>query len=136
VAALTIGVQLLVGGLMNQAYGAYVVMLRDDFGWSKTSLSAAFSMARFNLTVETRFESKRTMVVRSVRLTCESTTPGIRFSSDRIPLAQPSQCIPWTRKRLVMEADRMSSDMAEGFPRAAAMNRTIGEDHFIEVRSA
>jgi MFS family permease len=41
------GVQLLTGGLMNQAYGAYVVLLRDEFGWSKTSLSAAFSLARF-----------------------------------------------------------------------------------------
>ncbi|MPZ48873.1 MAG: MFS transporter [Dehalococcoidia bacterium] len=41
------GIQLLTGGLMNQAYGAYVVLLRDEFGWSKTMLSAGFSMARF-----------------------------------------------------------------------------------------
>jgi sugar phosphate permease len=41
------GIQFLTGGLLNQAYGAYVVLLRDDFGWSKTSLSAAFSLARF-----------------------------------------------------------------------------------------
>ena len=41
------GVQLLVGGLLNQAYGAYVVLLREQFGWSKTALSAAFSLARF-----------------------------------------------------------------------------------------
>jgi sugar phosphate permease len=40
-------VQLLTGGLMNQAYGAYVVLLQADFGWSKTSLAAAFSLARF-----------------------------------------------------------------------------------------
>lgn len=32
---------------MNQAYGAYVVLLQADFGWSKTSLAAAFSLARF-----------------------------------------------------------------------------------------
>ena len=41
------GIQLLTGGLMNQAYGAYVVLLQQDFGWSKTMLSAGFSMARF-----------------------------------------------------------------------------------------
>jgi sugar phosphate permease len=29
---------------MGQAYGAYVVVLRDDFGWSKTSLAAASSL--------------------------------------------------------------------------------------------
>ena len=40
-------VQLLTGGLLNQAYGAYVVLLQADFGWSKTSLAAAFSLARF-----------------------------------------------------------------------------------------
>ena len=28
------------------AYGAYVVKLREEFGWSKTMLSAAFAMAR------------------------------------------------------------------------------------------
>jgi MFS family permease len=41
------GIQLMTGGLMNQAYGAYVVLLREEFGWSKTMLSAGFSMARF-----------------------------------------------------------------------------------------
>jgi MFS family permease len=41
------GIQILTGGLMNQAYGAYVVLLREEFGWSKTMLSAGFSMARF-----------------------------------------------------------------------------------------
>jgi sugar phosphate permease len=41
------GVQFFTGGLMNQAYGAYVVLLREEFGWSKTMLSAGFSMARF-----------------------------------------------------------------------------------------
>ena len=32
--------------LMFHAYGAYVVKLREEFGWSKTLLSAAFAMAR------------------------------------------------------------------------------------------
>ena len=34
------------GALMFHAYGAYVVLLRKEFGWSKTMLSAAFAMAR------------------------------------------------------------------------------------------
>jgi MFS family permease len=38
--------QLLVGGLHHYTYGAYVVLLERDEGWSKTSLSAAYSMAR------------------------------------------------------------------------------------------
>ena len=40
------GIEALIGGLMFHAYGAYVVVLREEFGWSKTMLSAAFSMAR------------------------------------------------------------------------------------------
>jgi MFS family permease len=36
----------LIGALMFHAYGAYVVLLREEFGWSKTMLSAAFSMSR------------------------------------------------------------------------------------------
>ncbi len=40
------GLQLLIGGLLNQAYGAYVVFLRQEFGWSKTMLSAAYSLTR------------------------------------------------------------------------------------------
>jgi sugar phosphate permease len=40
------GLETLIGGLMFHAYGAYVVLLREEFGWSKTMLSAAFSMAR------------------------------------------------------------------------------------------
>jgi MFS family permease len=39
-------VELLIGALMFHAYGAYVVKLREEFGWSKTLLSAAFAMAR------------------------------------------------------------------------------------------
>ena len=38
------GLQMMVAALMGQAYGAYVVLLRDDFGWSKTSLAAASSL--------------------------------------------------------------------------------------------
>lgn len=40
------GLELLIGALMFHAYGAYAVLLRDEFGWSRTMLSAAFSMAR------------------------------------------------------------------------------------------
>ncbi len=40
------GLEILVGALMFHAYGAYVVLLREEFGWSKTMLSAAFAMAR------------------------------------------------------------------------------------------
>ena len=39
-----VGIQLLVAGLLMQSYGAYVVLLREDFGWSKTALSAAYSL--------------------------------------------------------------------------------------------
>jgi sugar phosphate permease len=38
------GLQLVQSALLGQAYGAYVVLLRDDFGWSKTALAAASSM--------------------------------------------------------------------------------------------
>src|SRR3990172_2674305 len=40
------GLEALIGALVFHAYGAYVVLLREEFGWSKTMLSAAFSMAR------------------------------------------------------------------------------------------
>src|ERR1041384_4769319 len=40
------GIEVLVGALMWHAYGGYVVLLREEFGWSRTMLSAAFSMAR------------------------------------------------------------------------------------------
>jgi sugar phosphate permease len=39
-------IEALIGALIFHAYGAYVVLLREEFGWSKTMLSAAFSMAR------------------------------------------------------------------------------------------
>jgi sugar phosphate permease len=40
------GLESLIGALMFHAYGAYLVLLREEFGWSKTMLSAAFAMAR------------------------------------------------------------------------------------------
>ncbi|HXH23205.1 MAG TPA: MFS transporter [Dehalococcoidia bacterium] len=39
-------IQLLVGALLNQAYGAYVVLLQREFGWTKTMLSGAYSLTR------------------------------------------------------------------------------------------
>jgi MFS family permease len=38
------GLQLLNAGLIQQSFGAYVAVLRDEFGWSKTALAAAFSL--------------------------------------------------------------------------------------------
>jgi sugar phosphate permease len=40
------GLEVLIGALLFHAYGAYVVLLREEFGWSRTMLSAAFAMAR------------------------------------------------------------------------------------------
>ena len=39
-----VGVQFLQSALLGQAYGAYVVLLRNDFGWSKTLLSGASAL--------------------------------------------------------------------------------------------
>src|SRR5262245_19399234 len=38
------GIQFMISGLLNQSFGAYVVLLREEFGWSKTALSAAYSL--------------------------------------------------------------------------------------------
>lgn len=38
------GIQLITGALLGQAFGAYVAVLRGEFGWSATSLSAAASL--------------------------------------------------------------------------------------------
>jgi sugar phosphate permease len=46
VVAAGFGLEALIGALMFHAYGAYVVLLREEFGWSRTMLSAAFAMAR------------------------------------------------------------------------------------------
>jgi sugar phosphate permease len=40
------GLEGLIGALMFHAYGSYAVLLREEFGWSKTTLSAAFALAR------------------------------------------------------------------------------------------
>ena len=42
------GIEFLVGALIFHAYGAYAVLLREEFGWDKTvlMLSAAFAMSR------------------------------------------------------------------------------------------
>jgi MFS family permease len=40
------GLEFLIGALMFHSYGAYAVLLREEFGWSKTMVSAAFSMSR------------------------------------------------------------------------------------------
>ena len=40
------GLQLLSGLLWMQSYGAYVVLLQEDFGWSKTMVAGAFALAR------------------------------------------------------------------------------------------
>ena len=37
-------IQALVAGLFSQAYGAYVVLLQDQYGWSKTTFSVAYSL--------------------------------------------------------------------------------------------
>lgn len=41
-----LGLHLLQSALIMQSYGAYLVLLREDFGWSKTALAGAFSLAR------------------------------------------------------------------------------------------
>ena len=40
------GVQLFASLLLAQSFGAYVVLLQDEFGWSKTVLAGAFAMTR------------------------------------------------------------------------------------------
>jgi sugar phosphate permease len=39
-----VGIQMLISGLLNQAYGAYVVTLQAQFGWSKTAFSVAYAI--------------------------------------------------------------------------------------------
>ena len=38
------GLQMLAGMLWMQSYGAYVVFLQAEFGWSKTLIAAAFAL--------------------------------------------------------------------------------------------
>ena len=40
------GVQMLAGALWMQSYGAYMVLLQEDFGWSKTLVAGAFALTR------------------------------------------------------------------------------------------
>ncbi len=40
------GIQIMFSGLLMQAFGAYAVVLRDEFGWSRALVSGAFSLAR------------------------------------------------------------------------------------------
>ena len=38
------GIQMLAGLLWVQSYGAYVVLLQEDFGWSKALVAGAFAL--------------------------------------------------------------------------------------------
>ena len=40
------GIQMLAGMLWVQSYGAYVVLLQEDFGWSKALVAGAFALTR------------------------------------------------------------------------------------------
>ena len=40
------GIQMMAGVLWMQSFGAYVVLLQDDFGWSKTVVAGAFALTR------------------------------------------------------------------------------------------
>lgn len=40
------GVQLLLSAVLSQSYGAYVVLLRGEFGWSKTAVASGYSLLR------------------------------------------------------------------------------------------
>jgi MFS family permease len=44
--AAAFGVQLLTAGLLMQSYGAYVAVLQESRGWSKTALAGAFSFTQ------------------------------------------------------------------------------------------
>src|SRR5918996_791357 len=46
IVAAGIGIQSLIAALLSHAYGAYVVVLKDSFGWSTTTFSAAYSLQR------------------------------------------------------------------------------------------
>jgi MFS family permease len=44
IVAASAGIQILQAGLLMQAYGAYVSVLMDDFGWSRTALAFGYSL--------------------------------------------------------------------------------------------
>ncbi len=56
VVAAGMGLQMLVAGLMMQAYGAYVPVLQEGFGWSKTTLSTIFSVQRLQSGIVAPFQ--------------------------------------------------------------------------------
>jgi sugar phosphate permease len=69
-----LAVQTLQGGLMQQSFGSYAVVLKAEFGWSSTLLSAAYSLNRlesgllgpFHGWALQRFGIKRVMQVGTV----------------------------------------------------------------------
>lgn len=44
IVAAAMGVQALQGALLSRAFGAYIVLLQEEFGWSRAVLSGAFSL--------------------------------------------------------------------------------------------
>ena len=44
-------IQFLTGGLLQQSFGAYVSVFSEQFGWSKTALSGAYSMQQLEMGV-------------------------------------------------------------------------------------
>lgn len=46
IVAATSGIQMLAGMLWMQSYSAYVVLLREEFGWSKAIVAGAFALTR------------------------------------------------------------------------------------------
>jgi MFS family permease len=44
--AAAFGIQLIIAGLLMQSYGAYVAVLQEKRGWSRTALSGAFSLTQ------------------------------------------------------------------------------------------
>src|SRR5881394_4162647 len=45
------GLQFLQSGLMTQAFGAYVAVLQEERGWSKTALSAAAALQQMEVAI-------------------------------------------------------------------------------------
>lgn len=39
-----VGIQIIIAAALNQSYGAYVVVLQQQFGWNKTAFSAAYAI--------------------------------------------------------------------------------------------
>ena len=44
IVAAAMGIQALQGALLSRSFGAYIVFLQQDFGWSRAAVSAAFSL--------------------------------------------------------------------------------------------